>query len=335
MTFRDRLGEFATPDIRRGALFLIAVGTPVVAGVATGELMSAQMAAMACLMLSFADDAGKLGSRLRTMALAAVGLAGGAALGLVSRDLPAVFWPCVVLGAFAVGYSAMRGRLPTLCARDAAVGFVIGAILPQLTVLQLAFVAGGVAATVLMRSLDHLVFGPLPLLEVLRPLDKPVGNRAELRFAVAYAVAVTAAFALGMTLDPLHMPWIVTSTLVVMQPDAGASYRRILERVAGTFAGVAATWLTLFATGNAIALTLLILLIAANIPHHLHRRYWLHTALIAWAVLLMYALSPHGGPEFRLLLEERLSDMLIGCAIAVLGTIAGFGQLPGRPRRAA
>ena len=44
------------------------------------------------------------------------------------------------------------------------------------------------------------------------------------------------------TLDPIHIIWVVATTLVVMQPDARASYRRDVERIAGTFAGVLVAW---------------------------------------------------------------------------------------------
>jgi hypothetical protein len=47
---------------------------------------------------------------------------------------------------------------------------------------------------------------------------------------------------IGQALDPTHTIWVVATTLVVMQADARLSYRRIVERIAGTFAGVAAAW---------------------------------------------------------------------------------------------
>jgi hypothetical protein len=58
----------------------------------------------------------------------------------------------------------------------------------------------------------------------------------------------------------------------------------------------------------------LILLIAINIPHHINRRYWVHTGLIAWIMLPMYALGTQSWLEIRQQLEERLIDMLVGCA---------------------
>jgi uncharacterized membrane protein YccC len=324
-----RLPSIPTTELRRSFLFMLGIGTPILAAIVFDELPLALPAAMTGMLLSFADDAGAYGSRVRAVAIALCGLVLGVSLGLVTRGWPPAFWICVVGGAFAVGFAAMQGRLVILGARDAAVGFVVGASLPAPALNEGIFMLIGLAVILLARSVDSLVCGPLPLLQAGRVLDKPNTRASRLRFAVSYGIAVAAAFRLGEALDPVHAPWIVTTTIVVMQPDARASYLRIFERIAGTMAGVAATWLSLFLAHSEIAITVLILLLAANIPHHVQRRYWLHTGLIAWAVLLIYALSPDGAPQFRDLLEERLLDMLIGCALALLGTAGAF--IPFRP----
>jgi uncharacterized membrane protein YccC len=72
-----------------------------------------------------------------------------------------------------------------------------------------------------------------------------------------------------------------------------------------------------------------ILVVVPLIPHHLANRYWLHTALIALMVLLAYDLSELDSQGIAKLLSERLIDVLIGCAIALVGTAAAF------PREAA
>ncbi len=129
---------------------------------------------------------------------------------------------------------------------------------------------------------------------------------------------------IGKTLDPIHTIWIVVTTLVVMQPDARASYRRIVERVLGTFLGVIAAWIVTVLFHSAIVLCIVIILVAPLIPHHLARRYWLHTALIALMVLLAYDLTLLGRQGIAALLTERLEDILLGCAIALVGTAAAF-----------
>ena len=67
-----------------------------------------------------------------------------------------------------------------------------------------------------------------------------------------------------------------------------------------------------------------ILLVAPLIPHHLTTRYWLHTALIALMVLLAYDLTEFNSQGIGDLLIERVKDILIGCAMALVGTAVAF-----------
>src|SRR5262249_16589302 len=132
---------------------------------------------------------------------------------------------------------------------------------------------------------------------------------------------------IGMRLDPIHTMWIVTTTLVVMQPDARASYRRILERIGGTLAAIAVAWVVSATAHSAVAPCAVILVVPPLIPHHPRPRYWLHTALIALMILLAYDLMARHTGGIEGLLRERLVDMLIGCAAAAVGTVAAFARL--------
>jgi hypothetical protein len=67
-----------------------------------------------------------------------------------------------------------------------------------------------------------------------------------------------------------------------------------------------------------------ILVVAPLIPHHLAKLYWLHTALIALMVLLAYDLAELSSRGIAQLLSERVIDMLLGCAMALVGTAAAF-----------
>jgi uncharacterized membrane protein YccC len=152
----------------------------------------------------------------------------------------------------------------------------------------------------------------------------PSGHGGWLRFAVAFSGACMVALWIGRTLDPEHIIWVVTTTLVVMLPDARASYRRIVERVCGTFAGVVAAWVITMLFNSVAVICIAILLIAPLIPHHIAHRYWLHTALIALMVMLAYDLTLIHSHGITHLLTERLQDILLACAIALVGTAAAF-----------
>jgi len=67
-----------------------------------------------------------------------------------------------------------------------------------------------------------------------------------------------------------------------------------------------------------------IVVVAPLIPHHLANRYWLHTALIALMILLAYDLAEFDSQGMSKLLLDRVIDMLLGSAIALVGTAAAF-----------
>jgi uncharacterized membrane protein YccC len=108
-----------------------------------------------------------------------------------------------------------------------------------------------------------------------------------------------------------------------MQADAPLSYRRIVERIAGTFAGVVAAW-AITGSQSIALISACVLVVAPRVPHHLASRYWLHTALIALIILLAYDLAEFDSQSISKLLFERVIDMLLGCAIALVGTAAAF-----------
>ena len=109
-----------------------------------------------------------------------------------------------------------------------------------------------------------------------------------------------------------------------MLPDERASYRRIFERIAGTFVGVMAAWVITIVFHSAAIICIAILVVAPLIPHHVAHRYWLHTALIALLVLLAYDLTLLNSHGISNLLSERLEDILLGCAMGLVGTVAAF-----------
>lgn len=313
-------------EIRRGILFLTAIGTPVVTGLATGETRAALLGAVGGLVLSFADSDGPLWNRLRLLGLAAGCMAIGASVGHLLRDAEVAFWATFVLATFAVGLATRGGREPLIAGRDGAMAFVVAAGIPSISAAEIAFGLGAVALCAVLRTLDQLLFGPLPPVPAGPAPQAPSGHGGWIRYALAYAGAAVAALWIGMTLDPTRAVWVVTTTLLVMQPDARASYRRIVQRITGTFAGVLAAWAITAGVHSAVLVCAAVLVVAPFVPHHIGSRYWLHTALIALVILLAYDLASLDTGGIEDLLTERLKDMLLGCAIAVVGTAVAFAR---------
>ena len=218
--------------------------------------------------------------------------------------------------------------------------FTVAATVAEFETYQIWYLVGVLGLNAVSRTVDHLLAGPCPMQPAAR-LQVPTEHSGWFRFALAYSGAAAVALWIGKTLDPIHAIWVVVTTLVVMQPDARASYRRIVERVLGTLLGVVAAWLITMLFHSATVICIAIILVAPLIPHHLAHRYWLHTALIALMVLLAYDLTVLSARGLAGLLTERLEDILLGCAIALFGTAAafpreavlGFDQLVGDSKR--
>ncbi len=310
-------------QVRRGMLFLVNIGVPVIVGVLRGEFEGALIGGVVGMMLAFADNDGELPGRLRLLAIDAGAIAGGGIVGWLCRDSAAALWAVFVAITLSVGMAARSGREPLLAGRHCAMAFTVAVAIPAFPLAQLWYLFGAFVLNAVSRTVDHLLTGKLPL-QPAAPLKTPSGHSGWLRFALAFSGASLAAMAIGKTLDPVHTIWVVVTTLVVMLPDARASYRRIIERVIGTFAGVIAAWLITMLFHSAAVITIAILLVAPLIPHHVTKRYWLHTALIALMVMLAYDLTLLGSRAMVGLLSERLEDVLLGCAIALCGTAVAF-----------
>ena len=76
---------------------------------------------------------------------------------------------------------------------------------------------------------------------------------------------------------------------------------------------------------------------AVVLPHHMPVRFWLHTAAIALLVMLAYDLASQASPEGSYfgsgLFTERLIDVLVGCAMALVVTPKSASSGASAPRR--
>jgi hypothetical protein len=310
-------------QFRRGALFLVSIGIPVIVGLLRHQPDAALIGAVVGMLLAFADNNGELPGRLRLLVFDAAMIAGGGIVGYLCRDSAPALWAVFIAITLSVGMAARSGREALLTSRHCAMAFTVTSALPVFPTYQIWYLVGVLVLTAAARVIDHMLAGPLPLQPSV-PLQMPAGQSGWLRFALAFCGAAVASMWIGRTLDPIHAIWVVTTALVVMLPDERASYRRIFERIAGTFVGVMAAWVITIVFHSAAIICIAILVVAPLIPHHVAHRYWLHTALIALLVLLAYDLTLLNSHGISNLLSERLEDILLGCAMGLVGTVAAF-----------
>lgn len=164
------------------------------------------------------------------------------------------------------------------------------------------------------------------LRDALRALRDAVAWRSPftthgLRVALAVAVAVITARALS----PTHASWLTVTTLVVLQPYAGATIQRAAERVVGTILGsVAAAGLARLVQGPAmLALIMFPLSVAAFITRP--RSYRLFTFFLTPIFVLLSVRHP--GDWWTA--AARVGDAIIGGAIALVAAVLIF---PSRER---
>ncbi len=136
------------------------------------------------------------------------------------------------------------------------------------------------------------------------------------RHALRLALALLLGYAVLHVVHPQNGYWILLTTLLICQPSYGATRRRLLQRVAGTIAGLVAGWaaLHMFVFGPAQLLLLVVsgvVFFAAR-----HRGYALATAAITLFVVLCFNQLGSGYE----MMWPRLLDTLIGAGIAALAT---------------
>ena len=134
------------------------------------------------------------------------------------------------------------------------------------------------------------------------------------RHALRLALALTVGYGVLHLGQMQHGYWILLTTLLVCQPSYGATRMRMLQRVAGTFAGVVLGWATLrLLPTEAWQLGLIVLSAVVFFGTRL-RRYTIATAAITLFVVVCFNQVGNGYD----VMWPRLLDTLIGAAIATL-----------------
>ncbi len=113
-------------------------------------------------------------------------------------------------------------------------------------------------------------------------------------------------------LHPRNGYWILLTTLLVCQPSYGATHRVLLQRIAGTVAGLMAGWATLRLVPFGAGQMLLIVLTGVLFFATRQRRYALATAAVTLFVVLCFNQIGNG----YAVMWPRLLDTLIGAALA-------------------
>lgn len=134
--------------------------------------------------------------------------------------------------------------------------------------------------------------------------------RHGLRVAVAAAVAQWLADELSLT----HRLWMPMTVILVLQPEFGATWRRMWQRVGGTLAGVMIAGVLHFLLHGRAAELVLIAVCAFGTFLFIRRHYGVGvTMLTPMILLLLGVLVPRSGA----LIMARGADTVLGAALAL------------------
>jgi len=134
------------------------------------------------------------------------------------------------------------------------------------------------------------------------------------RHALRLSLALLAGYVVLHAMHPRHGYWILLTTLLVCQPSYGATRLRLMQRVAGTVAGLVLGWVTLKLLPFGPWQMPLVVFSGVVFFAARHRRYTIATAAITLFVVLCFN---QVGSGYDVMLP-RLLDTLIGTAIAAL-----------------
>ncbi len=194
----------------------------------------------------------------------------------------------------------------------------LDALLRNMAAIQTQL-AGGAAASTLAAGADSALQdpGPRSLGEAwarIRIQFTPQSLR--FRHALRLALALLLGYAVLHAVHPQNGYWILLTTLLICQPSYGATRRRLLQRVAGTVAGLVTGWAALHLLLFGPAQLLLLVLSGVVFFAARQRRYTTATAAITLFVVLCFNQLGSGYE----VMWPRLLDTLIGAAIAALAT---------------
>ena len=305
-------------------LFVLNIGVPVLFALAQNNARAGVVGAVAGLLFSLADNDKPLGQRLGLLARTTLVLLAFGTLGHWLGGYNALFWAAFAALTVATASLSVRGSLHAATLRLGALALIAMAGMPQAgasTVTMLLIVASVAALT---RTVGAWLFPNAPAISAVAARDFQAEDGTELRFCLAYAGSAAIALALGSVAGLAHPMWAATTVLLVMQPEAKSSYDRIVQRFFGTFVGVLAAAIIISLLHTTQVLVACVLVLAFFMPHAISRNYWLQSALITLMILVLYDLAVAGQHFDARLFSERVLDVLLGCLLALIGTLLSF-----------
>lgn len=127
-----------------------------------------------------------------------------------------------------------------------------------------------------------------------------------------------------------HYFWIVLTVALLTQRPVERLPAKMVQRMAGTLAGVGVTWIILTTIDAPWALAITICLLAVAVPIARARSYIFYSTVSTPLILLVMDL---GKPVGLAMLGDRLTATVLGAAIVIAGNLILAPLLPQEPAR--
>ena len=307
----------------------VAVGIPLVGSVLLGHPAAGVAGGATALFVTMSDIGQSARGRLATMFAGWVMIVLGGTLGHMlgetanSREL--VVLACAVLAGWASGshpgIAAVTRYFAVAAAAATGMRFADPDVLASVAVGGASAFGAAILAWTLFR---------LPVQENVMDWRAGVrrafhGTDAGPRFAICYAAAAAVALFAASYLGMRHSFWATLVVLMVMRREGIASLELTIHYAAGTILGVALGALVLHFVEGAVALSVLATAVAslARVGFSLSPGlgYLAFTLFLLFLVRIVASSSGTIDPQ---LVEMRLYDVIVGCVIALVFTLAAI-----------
>jgi hypothetical protein len=311
-----------------------AVGVPLIGGALLGYPHAGVAGGATGLFVTLSDIGQTPAVRLSTMLAGFIAIVVGGTLGHFIGDTPygreAVVLACALLAGWASGSHPGIAAVTRFFAVAAAAATGMRFTDPD---VMLGVTVGGCCA--FAAAFLAWRWFRIPADQNLMDWRAGVrrachGSDAGLRFTLCYGSAAATALFAANFLGVKDAFWATLVVLMVMRREGIASLELTIHYAMGTLMGVVLGGVILRATHNAVSLALLATLVAS----FARVGFALNPALgfLSFTMFLLFAtgmIAALGGVVPAHLLETRLFDVSVGCAIALAGTlIATYPRLP-------
>ena len=316
-----------TPPWRQAFCAAFGVGLPVLAAIWLHSSWGILFGAVGGVYASLLDFGGTLKHRLYTQGAGLCILAVCGLLGTWLGPHHVMMWAVLAMLTFGIGWVDGTASALENILRFSTLFLLINAFLPELPSSAYPYFGLGMAAGLLAVWLDSL-YWPRHVPSQAKGLGPALrqimgGHTAGLSHAMGFCLTTCSALALAIALGYERPAWVATVTLFVIRPDGPDSLRRLFQSVFGASVGVAVAWSIAHQISDARVLLACVVLLAFMRPIALAFNLWGQAATITSLVLVLFdaAMGSEGRAASLALLRIRFLDVLLGSAVALVGTL--------------